>query len=208
MWVLQIAYCEEQVECRRAVLLAHFGESFDPRKGCHGTCDVCAQHSGQMFEQASPQASTLQPLQHHTALATSPLDPEISELATQYMRGDQQKPTGAQRDVTEEARVVMRLVRAIRQQATLSQVVDVLRGANTRAVKDKGHDSLPEHGACKALRCTPTAGHHTMQGGALYFVDACVLYSSVWRLLQRLPAMASALSQQRVWHLLPTGNLR
>ena len=49
----------------------------------------------------------------------------------------------------------MRLIRSIRQQATLSQVVDVLRGANTRAVKDKGHDSLPEHGACKALRCTP-----------------------------------------------------
>lgn len=49
----QVAYCEEQVECRRAVLLAHFGESFDPKRGCHGTCDVCAQHSGQTFEQAS-----------------------------------------------------------------------------------------------------------------------------------------------------------
>ena len=48
----------------------------------------------------------------------------------------------------------MRLIRSIRQQATLSQVVDVLRGANTRAVKDKGHGSLPEHGACKALRYT------------------------------------------------------
>ena len=58
-----------------------------------------------------------------------------------------------QRNVTEEAAAAVRLVRSIRQQATLSQVVDVLRGANTRAVKDKGHDSLPEHGACKALRC-------------------------------------------------------
>ena len=60
-----------------------------------------------------------------------------------------------QRDVTEEASAAVRLIRAIRQQATLSQVVDILRGANTRTVKDKGHDSLPEHGACKALRCTP-----------------------------------------------------
>jgi len=59
-----------------------------------------------------------------------------------------------QRDVTEEASAAVRLIRAIRQQATLSQVVDILRGANTRAVKDKGHDSLPDHGACKALRCT------------------------------------------------------
>ena len=39
------------------------------------------------------------------------------------------------------------------------QVVDILRGANTRAVKDKGHDSLPEHGACKALRFL--AIHHS-----------------------------------------------
>ena len=73
---------------------------------------------------------------------------------------------------------MVRLVRAIRQQATLSQVVDVLRGANTRAVKDKGHDSLPEHGACKALRCTLVLRHVAMQGGALYLVDACMPYSS------------------------------
>ena len=59
-----------------------------------------------------------------------------------------------QRDVTEQAAAAVRLIRSMRQHATLSQVVDVLRGANTRAVKDKGHDSLPEHGACKALRCT------------------------------------------------------
>ena len=46
----QIAYCEEQVECRRSVLLAHFGESFDVKR-CNGTCDVCAARNGQDFEQ-------------------------------------------------------------------------------------------------------------------------------------------------------------
>ena len=46
-----MAYCEEQVECRRSVLLAHFGESFDPKRGCHGTCDVCTQHGSHTFEQ-------------------------------------------------------------------------------------------------------------------------------------------------------------
>ena len=60
------------MECRRAVLLAHFGESFDPRKGCHGTCDVCAQHSGQMFEQASPWGRTLQSLQQEIMLRKAP----------------------------------------------------------------------------------------------------------------------------------------
>ena len=53
VWAVQVAYCEEQVECRRAVLLAHFGESFDPKRSCHGTCDVCAQHSGHIFEEVS-----------------------------------------------------------------------------------------------------------------------------------------------------------
>ena len=47
---MQIAYCEEQVECRRSVLLAHFGESFDVKR-CYGTCDVCSQRNGQEFEQ-------------------------------------------------------------------------------------------------------------------------------------------------------------
>lgn len=60
------------MECRRAVLLAHFGESFDPRKGCHGTCDVCAQHSGQIFEQASPWGRTLQSLQQEIMLRNPP----------------------------------------------------------------------------------------------------------------------------------------
>ena len=87
----------------------------------------------------------------------------------------------------------MRLVRAIRQQATLSQVVDVLRGANTRAVKDKGHDSLPEHGACKALRCAPDPPGTTpcSMEESLCPVNAGVPYSREGRLLRRLPAMAS-----------------
>lgn len=66
----------------------------------------------------------------------------------------------AQRDVSAEASAAVRAVRSMAQSATLSQVVDVLRGALTRTVKDRGHDSLPEHGACKALRCTFPAKFH------------------------------------------------
>ncbi len=60
-----------------------------------------------------------------------------------------------QRDLTAEALAVVRLVRAVKQHGSLSHVVDVFRGANTKAVKDRGHNTLPEHGAGKALRCSP-----------------------------------------------------
>ena len=77
---MQVAYCEEQVECRRAVLLAHFGESFDPKRSCHGTCDVCAQHSGHVFEEVGCDLSpfqaahlVMQPSQGTIPVYTKPL---------------------------------------------------------------------------------------------------------------------------------------
>ena len=54
--------------------------------------------------------------------------------------------------MSEEAAAVVRLVGAVRQQGSLSHVVDVLRGAQTKLVRDKGHDQLPDHGAGKSLR--------------------------------------------------------
>lgn len=33
-------YCEEEYECRRGMLLGHFGETFDTRQ-CAKTCDNC-----------------------------------------------------------------------------------------------------------------------------------------------------------------------
>ncbi|EFJ41406.1 hypothetical protein VOLCADRAFT_68317 [Volvox carteri f. nagariensis] len=35
-----IMFAEEQVECRRVLLMQHFGEAFDPSQ-CRGTCDNC-----------------------------------------------------------------------------------------------------------------------------------------------------------------------
>ena len=51
MTMLQIAYAEEQVECRRVLLLRHFEEHFDPMQ-CKGTCDNCKkQRDGQVYQQ-------------------------------------------------------------------------------------------------------------------------------------------------------------
>ena len=44
-----MAYCEEQVECRRVLLLSHFGESGFTAALCHSTCDICARNKGQVF---------------------------------------------------------------------------------------------------------------------------------------------------------------
>jgi len=46
----QVAYCEEQVECRRVILLAYFGEKGFSAARCNGTCDICKRNKGQRFE--------------------------------------------------------------------------------------------------------------------------------------------------------------
>lgn len=48
---MQVAYCEEQVECRRVLLLSHFGESGFTAAACHRTCDICLRNEGQVFTQ-------------------------------------------------------------------------------------------------------------------------------------------------------------
>ncbi|KAK9809882.1 hypothetical protein WJX72_001000 [[Myrmecia] bisecta] len=54
-----VAYCEEQVECRRVMLLAHFGETSFSATQCAGTCDVCATNEGQVFEERDMQPAAL-----------------------------------------------------------------------------------------------------------------------------------------------------
>jgi len=48
-YTTQVAYCEEQVECRRVLLLSHFGESGFTAALCHRTCDICIRNDGQVF---------------------------------------------------------------------------------------------------------------------------------------------------------------
>ena len=95
------------MECRRAVLLAHFGEAFNPAR-CSSTCDVCRTAPTTGFES---------------------------------------------RDVTKLAIAALAIVKAVGRMGTMGHVVDVFRGGNSRAIKDRGHDRLNDHGAGKELRC-------------------------------------------------------
>ncbi|GLI70849.1 hypothetical protein VaNZ11_015864, partial [Volvox africanus] len=47
-----IMFAEEQVECRRVLLMQHFGEAFDPTH-CRGTCDNCRQRQAQGLQYES-----------------------------------------------------------------------------------------------------------------------------------------------------------
>jgi len=98
-----VSYCEEEVDCRRSIILAHFGEASDPRKTCQRGCDLCC-----------------------------------SGAASRAARAD----------VTAAAAAAMRVVRAMAgdKSASVSHVVDVLRGSLTKAVRERGHDRLPDHG--------------------------------------------------------------
>ncbi|EFN52072.1 hypothetical protein CHLNCDRAFT_36987, partial [Chlorella variabilis] len=46
-----VNYCEEQVECRRVLMLSHFGEGSFTRAQCNGTCDNCNATAGQSLVQ-------------------------------------------------------------------------------------------------------------------------------------------------------------
>ncbi|GFR41611.1 hypothetical protein Agub_g2336, partial [Astrephomene gubernaculifera] len=47
-----IMFAEEQVECRRVLLMQHFGEAFDPAN-CRGSCDNCKQRQAQGLQYES-----------------------------------------------------------------------------------------------------------------------------------------------------------
>ena len=46
---MQVGYCEEEFECRRIMLLVHFGETFSAAQ-CKGTCDTCLHAQAQAHE--------------------------------------------------------------------------------------------------------------------------------------------------------------
>ncbi|GIL80484.1 hypothetical protein Vretifemale_9678, partial [Volvox reticuliferus] len=53
-----IMFAEEQVECRRVLLMQHFGEAFDPAH-CRATCDNCRQRQAQGLQYESRDLTSL-----------------------------------------------------------------------------------------------------------------------------------------------------
>ena len=50
-----VAFCVNEVECRRVQLLEYFGETF-PREQCNGTCDNCRNRGSICLEDATAHA--------------------------------------------------------------------------------------------------------------------------------------------------------
>ena len=58
----QVAYCEEEYECRRIMLLVHFGEQF-AAEDCKATCDTCLHSKAQAHEMLDVTAAAKDALQ-------------------------------------------------------------------------------------------------------------------------------------------------
>lgn len=122
-----MAFCEEKVECRRVILMAHFGETSFTAASCGGTCDTCRENAGQEFEQKDMTA-------HATRIAR--LVEELSRFGGGgSARGGRSARGGGGQDKN-----------------TAAHIRDVYHGANTAAVRKKGHDTAELHGAGKDLR--------------------------------------------------------
>lgn len=55
----QVSYCEEKVDCRRVMIMGHFGERSFTQRACNKTCDNCQnggglEHENRDVSQASP----------------------------------------------------------------------------------------------------------------------------------------------------------
>lgn len=98
-----VNYCENDVDCRRVLQLAHFGEKFDAAS-CQNTCDNCKKMINFVEE-----------------------------------------------DVTDAARHLVELIKAMGQRYSSSHVLDVFRGSMSQQIKRQKHETLNLHGAGKNI---------------------------------------------------------
>ncbi|DBB09457.1 TPA: hypothetical protein ACH3X3_15274 [Trebouxia sp. C0006] len=125
-----VAYCEEQVECRRVLLLSHFGESGFTAALCHRTCDICIRNQNHVF---------------------------------------------AERDMTQAARDLIRVVQAGGGNHSLSHAVDIYRGANNASIRRSNHNQLDVHGLGKEF------SKNDVQGVLRKLIAMHVLREETWR---------------------------
>ena len=62
----QVSYCEEHVDCRRVMIMAHFGELNFAARHCHKTCDNC-QKSSEANHETRDMTQACSPTNHGTS---------------------------------------------------------------------------------------------------------------------------------------------
>lgn len=76
------AFCDNKVECRRALVLAHFGETFNPAD-CNGTCDNCRNSLKAVDVDCTPDA-----IAFCDAASATNGQLTLKQLATAYMAAE------------------------------------------------------------------------------------------------------------------------
>lgn len=173
---MQVSYCEEHVNCRRVMIMAHFGEMDFAAKHCHKTCDNCLGTSGGMHEtrdmtQVSCRTGERREGFERNYTETSKGCSKPSYALFTHISHEPSKTYLASllqgRKKTrmhylswwevwhylQAAKDLVRVVQATGQKHAMTHILDVFRGANTRSVRQHHHDGIAEHGIGKDLRC-------------------------------------------------------
>ncbi len=128
----------ERSQCRRAALLAHFGDRSEPepRVAC---CDTCVPALAPVEPRAAPAPPRSGP---------APGRPQAGPAPAQLR-------AGAARDLD---RAIVEVVRSARPSVGRTRAVEILRGGGSRVIAEHGYDSLALYGEFAHLRAAEVLG--------------------------------------------------
>lgn len=138
-----VGYCYT-TDCLRRYLLRYFGEDGEGGEGEEGLAlvDHAGGGAGTAMEAGAAAAAAGAPVAGGGPALASP-DPRCCSNCAGEMETV---------DVTAEARAVMRCVHELRGRFGKTMVVDVLRGADTEAIRSRGLNRAASYGCCDAKR--------------------------------------------------------
>ena len=138
-----VGYCYT-TDCLRRYLLRYFGEDGEGGEGEEGLAlvDHAGGGAGTAMEAGAAAAAAGAPVAGGGPALASP-DPRCCSNCAGEMETV---------DVTAEARAVMRCVHELRGRFGKTMVVDVLRGADTEAIRSRGLNRATSYGGCDAKR--------------------------------------------------------
>ena len=82
LWFVQVSYCEEKVDCRRVMIMGHFGEKAFTERLCHKTCDNCqnaagAEHETRDVTEARPLSILKSCIYHESSCASTKITDRV-----------------------------------------------------------------------------------------------------------------------------------